>query len=108
MKALEDKPDLYEDVQDAWNAWSYLHIHRPTGLGVTPLAVNDIAAFLNLYEFDEEKRIDTFKFICALETAWLDWARDPKREEERKKDAVEKQKSNREKAMEQLGKPNKG
>lgn len=77
-------------------------MHRQIGFGTSPLTIIDIKSFLDLFDFDDEKNRETFNLVCALDAHWLEWARDPAREKERKD--AERSEREQKKAMDQLRK----
>lgn len=70
--ALENRPELYSDLQDVWNNFWQLHQSRQYGFGPCPLAVIDIVTYLELYS--ETDRIERYELIVAMDQEWLKWA----------------------------------
>ena len=66
-----------------WKAFNDLHRARSVGWGAEPLAVSDIAAYLDTYGIEGEERLEWFEMVSFLDAVWLDWARS-KQEKQRK------------------------
>jgi hypothetical protein len=72
---LESRPELYDDLLPAWNAFNTLHSARGSGLGGEPLRVSDITAWLDVYDIAGEERTELFELIRVLDDVWLDHIR---------------------------------
>ena len=71
--ALENMPELYEDLQDVWEGFWQLHRCRQYGFGPCPLAVREILAMAELYDIRAEDRMEYFELIKGLDQEWLQW-----------------------------------
>ena len=82
ISALQNKPELFDDLVPVWQAFNQLHSGRQGGLGINPLRTSDIIQYLNWQEFDA----DCFDLILAMDNEWCKWASDKhKQEQEAKK-----------------------
>ena len=77
VRALEDRPLLWPEVQEYWDAFHDLHRSRDTGgMQATPLRVSDIIAYFDILGICEaEDREDFFRLVRALDDSWLTWMR---------------------------------
>lgn len=71
--ALENRPDVYADLEDVWDMFWQLHRCRQGGLGPCPLSVTDIVAVFDLCELPRDERMETFEWIKAMDHEWLAW-----------------------------------
>jgi hypothetical protein len=79
--ALENRPELYEDLADVWDLFWQLHRSRQCGFGACPLSVMDIRAALELYAVAD--KVEFYELIVTMDQEWLKWA-DEQSHKERK------------------------
>jgi len=72
--ALENRPDVYEDLEDVWELFWQLHGCRRSGLGPCPLVITDIVTLFDLCGLPMDQRMETFELIKAMDVEWLAWA----------------------------------
>lgn len=72
--ALENKPDVFQDLEDVWELFWQLHRCRQNGMGPSPLSVTDIVALFDICDISKVERLDTFELIKAMDVDWLAWA----------------------------------
>jgi len=70
--ALENMPELYEDLGGIWALFWQLHKSRQSGFGPGPLSIQDIVAAIGLYQMPEP--VECFELIVAMDQEWLNWA----------------------------------
>jgi len=70
--ALENRPELYADLQGVWSMFWQLHCSRQYGFGPCPLAVIDITAYMKLYAVTD--RIESYELIVGMDMEWLKYA----------------------------------
>jgi len=72
--ALENRPSLYEDLDDVWDLFWQLHGCRQYGVGPCPLSVTDIVNLLDLCQITGEQKMEYFQLIKIMDRTWLSWA----------------------------------
>lgn len=69
-KALENRPELHDWMKEYLYAFRKLNRTRPMGMGVNPISLTEIKAYLDLYgASDQEAFID---YILEMDAAFLD------------------------------------
>ena len=74
VKAIENRPQLYDDLQDVWRAFTELNCARTTGgFAPNPISLAEIEAWLRLngIESDETKQ-EYYQFIRAMDVIFLE------------------------------------
>jgi len=72
--AMDNRPELYEDLQDVWLAFSELNQGRSYGFGPNPISMRDIQAWLAMSDItDADEKMDFLYLIRAMDVAWLKW-----------------------------------
>lgn len=70
-QALQEEPELYEDVRPYYEVFIALHRARPVGMGPGPIPLADIEAAGRLFRV---RRMDYLvRVVQALDEVWLRW-----------------------------------
>lgn len=77
-KALESKPELLEDLRDVWNGWHHLNGTRRIGSSVSPLAMADVLAWLEIHGVPRHQRPWWSRMFAAMDSVFLAWVRKKK------------------------------
>ena len=80
VQALEDRPEVYDDLLSTWSGFCTLHAARGNSLGAEPLHVQDILGWLDLYGIAGDERSEHFELIRILDDVWLDHVRTEQKE----------------------------
>lgn len=77
IPALENQPEIYDDLFDVWQAFQDLNNSRTAGFDVNPIQISQIEAWLRLHRItDYEEQQDYFYLIRKLDDEWLRLIRD--------------------------------
>ena len=72
VRALKERPEVHPLLHPVWRAWNTLHRHRSVGMSINPIAIADIAGYLDIMGFtDTEVRVQWLELISALEDEYL-------------------------------------
>jgi hypothetical protein len=72
IAVLENRPDVFEDLTEVWEAFWELAETRPAGFGPGAIPFAEIVAWLNLHGVTRRQdREDYAYLIRALDRAWL-------------------------------------
>jgi hypothetical protein len=74
--ALDNMPELFDDLAYVWDGFWKLHRRRQYGFGPYPLAVRDIIELAQIYQVP--KPGDFFDYISTMDDEWLKWYGDTK------------------------------
>ena len=69
--AIENRPELYSDLIQVWQAFNQLHSGRQSGFGANPLCTTDIVSLMSLYGIDDT---GFYELILAMDNEWCKWA----------------------------------
>lgn len=73
---FEDRPELYPDLVEVYQAFLQLSRSRPVGFSVGTIPASQIEAWLNIHQVtDLQERADFFVYINAMDSTWLEWYR---------------------------------
>lgn len=73
--ALDNRPDLFLDLVEYWEAFWELRKRRPRGQGIVPIPISEIVSWLDLSLIkDLESRRDYLRWITALDNEWAAFA----------------------------------
>lgn len=77
VESLDNKPELFPDSLQIWEAWQYLHLRRQsTGFGVSAIPLTEIQAWCDLCGLSSiEDKLEMMELITAMDASWLEWAR---------------------------------
>ena len=81
VKALEDKPELYGDLQMVWDAFNDLHRARPVGFGASPIPLSSIMSWLDIHGIGGDSAVEIYELISAMDGVWLNWARNKEKQD---------------------------
>ncbi len=70
-ETLATRPILYDDLQDVWRAWHQLNATRTTGFGTNPIAIAEIAAWLELHDVPVRWRPWWTRLLLAMDACFL-------------------------------------
>lgn len=72
--AIDNRPQLYEDLSDIWTAFVELSATRPIGFGPGPITFTEIDAWLHLHGVTHAGDKEDYAYLIrALDQAWLKW-----------------------------------
>jgi hypothetical protein len=70
--AIDNRPELYEDLADVWTAFVALHATRPLGFGPGPISFTEIEAWLRLHGITRPGDKEDYAYLIrALDRTWL-------------------------------------
>jgi len=72
IKALDEKPKLYEDLESVFEAFKILSSTRPVGMSIGAIPLTEISAYMKMFGIDgyqEKKRF--LKQIQILDAVYL-------------------------------------
>ena len=75
VRALENKPYVFDDLVEVWNSFSVLHdrrIHTDSGPNAIPIV--EIKAWFEIKEFDEDEKMDFLDLILKMDSHYIKWA----------------------------------
>lgn len=72
--ALDNMPELYDDLEEIWSMFWKLHSCRSSGFGINSLSISDIETIFNWYEIADDERLEYFELIKAMDAVVIDWA----------------------------------
>ena len=82
--AIDDRPEIYEDLIEAWQAFQELNQSRQVGLSANPILVSEIKAWLELHNINDlDERLELHKLIRILDQTWLSWVQAKQAEKEK-------------------------
>ena len=73
---MESKPELFPYLQVVWQGFCELNRARSSGFDVCPLSVQEIVAWLQLYEITGSLARDWFELIKGLDAYYLKLVRE--------------------------------
>lgn len=71
MPALENRPELDEDLKLIMQCWTMLHGRRQVGFTANPISFSDIQGGLDFFCVEGEQREDWFELLIALDVEFL-------------------------------------
>ena len=76
VPAIDNKPELFKDLQSYWFAFFNLHASRTVDMNPQPISPANLLAWLDIPGVcGTEARMRYYLHITALDLAWLKWAR---------------------------------
>jgi hypothetical protein len=70
--AIENRPDLYEDLADVWTAFVELNATRSIGFGPGPITFAEIDAWLRVHGVTVPGDKEEYAYLIhALDQTWL-------------------------------------
>jgi len=72
--ALDNMPELYEDLEYVWESFWKLNKCRQYGYGPCPLLVGEILSMSELYDMAAADRLEYFDLVKSMDQEWLKWA----------------------------------
>lgn len=88
--AIDNKPELYEDLWFVWHAFNSLNAMRRVGFGPSPIVVSDVHAWLEIHLVPYTERPCMFNMITALDRIWMDHYQAKQKEEEEAREKRDK------------------
>jgi len=82
VPAIENRPELFDDLIPIWQAFEQLHSGRQSGFGISPLRTSDILTYLNFRQIDD---LEFYELILAMDNEWCKWASDKHTQEQNAK-----------------------
>lgn len=74
--ALENMPEIFDDLLYVWDAFWRLHRRRQIGMDICPLGVCDIMEYAKVFKVPRPR--DFFEYISAMDNEFLSWYGDTK------------------------------
>lgn len=72
--ALDNRPELYEDLEWIWQGWQYLNQTRPSTDPPSPLDIRAIATWLELRGVkDPDERLEAMELLVAMDMAYMSY-----------------------------------
>lgn len=72
VAALDNKPELFEDLELAWEAFHELHRQRRSGgFSPEPLNVSDISIWLEMNNYRGIQKREMYELIVILDSCWM-------------------------------------
>lgn len=82
VPALENRPELFDDLVPVWQAFNQLHSGRQSGFGISPLRTSDILAYLKFRKIED---LEFYELILTMDNEWLKWASNKQKQEQEAK-----------------------
>ncbi len=71
VPALDNEPELFEDLQPAWRAFNALHKQRQVSFVPPPLTVTDISTWLEINNYQGIEKQEMYEMIIILDSCWV-------------------------------------
>lgn len=85
VPALHNEPDIPQDLQIFFTAWTELHATRATGMGIQAISYSDLLSWLTLRGIDHLEDRQTFAFfVTGIDNHWVKRAREEANREREK------------------------
>ena len=75
-RAWKNRPILYDDLQDTWNAFWNLSNRRNTGFAVCAVSFTDMRLYVDDMELDEEERKEMIDLLTRMDNHFVNYFRD--------------------------------
>jgi hypothetical protein len=75
VAALDARPEIFEDLLPAWEAFSVLHAARGNGYsGPQAITIADYVAYVQLVEVESlDDQLEMLRLVQALDGAYMKW-----------------------------------
>src|SRR5690606_33300646 len=76
VPALDNRPELFDDLELVWQAFQELCHFRPSGWSYQAIPLEAIVAWMDLHEiYDLDERLFVYRMILCLDAKWVNHMR---------------------------------